>query len=124
MSELVRVPLEGGGWFFVHADAARTGVPAGSGPVQAGRIADAIARSAVEAAQTLETSLEPIVEMARATLEALARVRPSEVEVEFGVELSAEAGAIVSKAGGNCQLKVTLKWAPETWTPGETDQNS
>ena len=43
---------------------------------------------------------------------------PDEVQVEFGVELSAEAGAIVSKAGGSCQLTVTL-----TWAPGETNQN-
>jgi hypothetical protein len=118
VSDLVQVPLEGGGWFLVRADSAGREAPEGSGPVQAGRTADAIARGAVEAAQTLETALEPVVAMARVTLEALARVRPSEVTVEFGVELSAEAGAIVSKAGGSCQLTVTL-----TWTPAESDQD-
>ena len=117
VSDLVRVPLEGGGWFLVRADPVRPGVSADSGPVQAGRVGDVIARGAVEAAQTLETALEPVVAMARVTLEALGRVKPREVQVEFGVELSAEAGAIVSKAGGSCQLTVTLTWAPGETTP-------
>jgi len=115
VSELVRVPLEGGGWFLVRADSSDREVPEGSGPVQAGRLGDAIAHRAVEAAQTLEAALEPIADMARATLQALARVGPREVEVEFGVELSAEVGAIVASTGGGCQLTVTL-----TWAPGET----
>ncbi|MEV6553773.1 CU044_2847 family protein [Streptomyces sp. NPDC051597] len=36
--------------------------------------------------------------------------RPDVLVVEFGVELSAQAGAIISAAGASAQLKVSLTW--------------
>jgi hypothetical protein len=39
-------------------------------------------------------------------------VRPREAELEFGVKLTAEAGAFVAKAGGEGTIVVRLKWAP------------
>ena len=36
--------------------------------------------------------------------------RPKEIEVEFGLNLSAEAGAIISSSGLEANFKVTLKW--------------
>jgi Trypsin-co-occurring domain 1 len=111
--------LEGGGSFLVRADSADEEVPVeDSGPVQAGRVGDRIGRGAVEAAESLESALAPVVSMSEVVLTALARAKPREVQVEFGVELTAEAGAVVSKAGGKCHLTVTL-----TWAPGESDQD-
>jgi hypothetical protein len=36
--------------------------------------------------------------------------KPDALVVEFGVELSAQAGAFVSAAGASAQLKVSLTW--------------
>jgi hypothetical protein len=36
--------------------------------------------------------------------------RPDVLVVEFGVELSAQAGAIITAAGASAQLKVSLTW--------------
>ncbi|WP_327698991.1 CU044_2847 family protein [Streptomyces sp. NBC_00459] len=36
--------------------------------------------------------------------------RPDVLVVEFGVELSASAGAVVTAAGASAQLKVSLTW--------------
>jgi hypothetical protein len=41
------------------------------------------------------------------------RVRPDEAEVEFGITLDAEAGAMLAKASTGAQIKVKLKWAIE-----------
>lgn len=42
------------------------------------------------------------------------QVRPDEAEIEFGVNLDAEAGALLAKAGAGAQITVTLKWKVET----------
>lgn len=36
--------------------------------------------------------------------------RPDEVQVEFGVRLTAEAGAVIAKTSVDGHLNVTLKW--------------
>ncbi|MFF8946887.1 CU044_2847 family protein [Streptomyces sp. NPDC014864] len=36
--------------------------------------------------------------------------RPDAVVVEFGVELSAQAGAVITAAGASAQLHVSLTW--------------
>jgi hypothetical protein len=37
-------------------------------------------------------------------------VRPDEVQVEFGVKLNAEAGAVIAKTGAEGHLMVRLTW--------------
>lgn len=37
-------------------------------------------------------------------------VRPDEVQVEFGVKLSAQAGAVIAKTGVEGHLKIKLTW--------------
>jgi hypothetical protein len=41
------------------------------------------------------------------------KVRPDEAEVEFGITLDAEAGALLAKASTGAQIKVKLKWTVE-----------
>lgn len=38
------------------------------------------------------------------------RARPDEAEVEFGITLDAESGALLAKASAGAQIKVKLKW--------------
>ncbi|MFC8423175.1 CU044_2847 family protein [Streptomyces sp. NPDC057236] len=68
-----------------------------------------------QAARTFEGSLEGV----RAAAESALRVfrdgslRPDAVELEFGVKLTAEAGAVIAKGSAEGHLVVKLSWAPD-----------
>ncbi|MCA1673012.1 MAG: hypothetical protein LC799_12725 [Actinobacteria bacterium] len=57
-------------------------------------------------------------------------VRPDEVQVEFGVKLNAQAGAVIAKTGVDGHLKIKLTWrrtedpAPAKHEEDEDDQPS
>lgn len=40
-------------------------------------------------------------------------LRPDSVEIEFGVKLTAEAGALIAKSSVEGHLVVKLSWSPE-----------
>ncbi|MCQ9185111.1 hypothetical protein KMT30_39990 [Streptomyces sp. IBSBF 2953] len=69
---------------------------------------------AVRATRTFEGALEGV----RAAAESALRVfrdgtlRPDGVEIEFGVKLSAETGAIIAKGTAEGHLVVKLTWSP------------
>ncbi|MGC0377472.1 hypothetical protein RKD28_004988 [Streptomyces sp. SAI-229] len=68
-----------------------------------------------QAARTFEGSLEGV----RAAAESALRVfrdgslKPDSVELEFGVKLTAEAGAVIAKGSAEGHLVVKLSWAPD-----------
>ena len=68
----------------------------------------------VQAARTFEGSLEGV----RAAAESALRVfrdgslKPDTVEIEFGVKLTAEAGALIAKSAVEGHLVVKLAWSP------------
>jgi hypothetical protein len=101
MTELVRIPLAGGGVILVES-----GEPAGDGPVKAGRARDRVH----DAAASMQELLTPVTEAAEAVLSQLGGARPDELEVEFGIALSAEAGAVITKTAVGGNLKVKMKW--------------
>jgi hypothetical protein len=41
--------------------------------------------------------------------------RPDEVQIEFGVKLNAEAGAVIAKTAVDGHLRVLLSWHRDTW---------
>lgn len=102
MSELIRIPLEGGGSVLVESATRGPG-----GPVPATR--DGRPRMA-EAAETLEHALTSVRRASQAVLTELGKAGPDEIEVEFGVTLSAEAGAFIAKVASEAHLTVTLLW--------------
>lgn len=70
------------------------------------------ANIAEQSAKALDSAMNTIHHMARrvsATIDALVD-RPTQVEVEFGLKLEAEAGAFISKAGVEASLNVKLTW--------------
>lgn len=101
MAALARISLEGGGFILLEDPAAAL-----EGPVKAGRIGDAIH----ELPGTLQGALEPITEAARAALDQLRKARPEEITVEFGIDLAAEVGAVITRSQASCHLRVTLVW--------------
>ncbi len=102
MAELVAVPLEGGGVIAVEMDHVDGGV------VKAGRSGQIVA----EATETLEAALESVTPAAKSIVAKLRQAGPHEITVEFGVNLTVEAGAVIAKSAGGCHLKVTLHWKP------------
>jgi hypothetical protein len=67
---------------------------------------------AEKSAQALDRAMGTIRQMAQ-RVSALRDALPDEftqVELEFGVKLDAEAGALLSKVGGEASINVTLTW--------------
>ncbi|MFM9369700.1 CU044_2847 family protein [Streptomyces sp. Da 82-17] len=101
---------------FDAADGARVVVAvAEDEPVGGARLAARGEGGAVQASRTFESSLES----ARAAAESALRVfrdgslRPDAVEIEFGVKLTAEAGAVIAKSAVEGHLLVKLSWSPQ-----------
>lgn len=73
----------------------------------------------VQAARTFEGALDGV----RAAAESALRVfrdgslRPDGVEIEFGVKLAAETGAIIAKGTAEGHLVVRLSWSPSATQP-------
>ncbi|WP_327265607.1 hypothetical protein OG444_33335 [Streptomyces sp. NBC_01232] len=100
MAPLARIPLEGGGYVLVEAP------DTAEGPVKAGRISDAIH----DLPETLQEALGPVTEAARVALDQLRKARPDDITVQFGIDLSVAAGAVIAKTGAGCHLTVTMAW--------------
>jgi len=70
----------------------------------------------VRATRSFEAALAVVKPVVGAISNLLRDVAPDEAEVELGVKLSAQAGAILTKVGGDAHIVLTLKWkrmAPE-----------
>ncbi|MFD9125468.1 CU044_2847 family protein [Kitasatospora sp. NPDC059571] len=111
MSEYVEFLTADGA--VVRVEGAATG-PAGDpyGMQPVGRAGDA----AVRAAETFEQALGGVRSAAEAALRVLrgGDLRPDEVEIEFAVKLSAEAGALIARTAADAHLTVKLTWSPGT----------
>lgn len=107
MKQLVEFSLEDGGVILVEVEA-----PEAPGMVPVARGAAGVTQ---KASQTFEAALDKIRPAAQAVIAKLRTLHdpPDEIEVEFGLKLSAEAGAIVAAAGAEANYKVTLTWKRE-----------
>jgi len=105
MKRLVEFPLQEGGAIMVEVDSAAA--PAGS-------TVRGVNPTAVleKARQSFETALEGIKPAAGAIIGKLRELgdQPEQVSVEFGIKLSAEAGAVIASTGVEANFKVTLLW--------------
>lgn len=105
MRRLAEFPLVAGGSVIVEVDE-----PGGAegGIVRAARPGEAVVR----AGQTLEAAVEKIKPIATAFITRLREgvQAPDEIEVEFGIKLSTEAGVVITSSGMEANFKVTLTW--------------
>ncbi|MER7517723.1 CU044_2847 family protein [Streptomyces sp. NPDC126499] len=78
--------------------------------------------SLVRAGQTLEEALAGIRTAAESALAVFrgGSLRPDGVELEFGVKLTAEAGAVIAKTAVEGHLVVRLSWSPDSGAPEAT----
>jgi hypothetical protein len=105
--DLAQFPLEGGGSVLVEvADAA----PAG--PVTRGWGGTGDPRTTVQVQESFQQVIGRVGPAASAVLETLTGLSrvPDEVTVEFGVQLSAQAGAFIATLGSAANFKVTVSW--------------
>jgi len=107
MTELVEFPLESGGSLVVEVQA-----PARDGVVRRGFDPGRRGASVTRATESLEAAFEHI---GPAMSALLARVRagldePSEIELEFGIQLSAEIGVILASSSGHANVRVRAVW--------------
>lgn len=76
---------------------------------------EAVSRTAdgvVKAGQRLEAALASVCDAAQAALETLKKLSPDALEVEFGIKLAGEAGAMVAKTSAEGHFTVKLSWSP------------
>ncbi len=103
MKRLIAFPTEDGSSIVVEVDEEP---PAGA--VRASR-SDEVVDRAQETFEAALSMVRPAAEVLVARLRDLSD-QPSEVSVEFGVKLSAEAGAIIAETGAEANFRVTLSW--------------
>jgi hypothetical protein len=79
-----------------------------SGPIRAGRTTETIHK----AEQTFEEALSKIKPAATAVISTLRDLPnpPTETRVQFGVKLTASAGAVLASAGIDANYTITLTW--------------
>lgn len=106
MKRLIEFPLEDNTTLLVEVIEPEQG-----GIVPASRAGEAISK----AQQTLEKSLEKVRPAAQFVIKQLRKLHdaPDEIEVAFGLKLSAEAGAVLAAASAEANYAVTLKWVKE-----------
>jgi hypothetical protein len=67
-----------------------------------------------KSSEALNNAMGAIYQMARRTYAAVSAVptleRPAEIQVEFELKVTAEAGVVLAKSGLESTMKVTLKW--------------
>lgn len=102
MRRYVEFPLEAGGSIVVEAEELSTSVTRGLRPTDLSE----------RAGETFEAALAHVRPAAVTIVERLRELvdPPDEIDVEFGIRLSAEFGAIVAKAAGDANFRVTMRW--------------
>jgi Trypsin-co-occurring domain 1 len=110
MTRLVEFPLENGGSVIVEVDdrGARDDRVVRRGFGESAHPAEIAAR----AGETLEAAFGRIQPAAGAMVSRLRGLTdaPEEIEIEFGIQLSAELGVIVAHTAGEANFRVSLRW--------------
>ncbi|MDH2389452.1 MULTISPECIES: CU044_2847 family protein [Streptomyces] len=72
--------------------------------------------SLVQAGRTFDAALDGIRAAAESALGVFrdGTLRPDGLELEFGVKLTAEAGAVIAKSAAEGHLTVRLSWSPQS----------
>ena len=103
MSRLVEIPLQDGTTIVAEGADTRFGEA-----VRSARPADSV----TTAATTLEAAVDRIVPASQAIITRLRAGidAPSEIVLEFGMQVRAEAGLIVARTSGEANFAVRVTW--------------
>ena len=113
MKRLIEFTLKDGSSILVEMQDAE-----GGGLVRASRFSDEIEKARL----SFEEALENIRPAAGAIIEKIKTLSdpPDEVEVAFGLKLSAETGIVIAAGSLETNYTVTLKWTQDKKTPTTT----
>ena len=106
MKQIVEFRLESGESILVEVDRAEQ-----TGNSTSNRIG--IRNQAVQQAQkTFESALDKIKPLTNAIMTKVRSLNEpaDEVEVKFGIKMSAELGAVIASGNGEVNYEITLKW--------------
>jgi Trypsin-co-occurring domain 1 len=100
--QLAEFSLEDGTKFLVEVEEPESSV------IQ--RVALPTGQIVAKANQSFEQSLETVKPVAASIVNKLKELSADEVEVKFGLKLTADAGAVFTTIGGEVNYEITLKW--------------
>lgn len=104
MKRLIEFPLEGGDSILVEVDEPL------SGPIDDRiGISDEIAQKAKQSFESAIGKIQPVANAIIAKVHSL-NEPADEVEVKFGLKMSAELGAIIASGNAEGNYEITLKW--------------
>lgn len=103
MKQLVEFALDDGTTVLVEVDEPESGGIVRAG--RAGEIVEKVQYTFSEALDKVKPAAETIINKLR-NLD----VTPDEIQVEFGIKLSAEAGAFFASASTEANFAITLSW--------------
>jgi hypothetical protein len=103
MTEVVRFELDDESGILVEVDDDAPGL------ARVSRSQDGV----LAAGKRLTDALDGVREAAEASMRVLSRLSPETLELEFGVKLSGEAGALIAKTAAEGHFKVKLTWSPQ-----------
>ena len=65
-----------------------------------------------KADETFEQALERVGPTSAAIVERFRRMaqQPDELEIEFGIKINAELGAIIAKTSGEANFRIAVRW--------------
>lgn len=109
MTAVVRYEVGRGSSVLVEVDEDSYGVESVS------RTSDGV----LQAGQRLESALGSVRDAAQATLDTLTKLSPETVEVEFGIKLAGEAGAMIAKTSAEGHFTVKLTWSSSDGSPSQ-----
>ena len=101
MTRVAEIPLEGGGTILMEVAAATPAVR-GRGGLDVLAIEEPLDRMLAGLGPTTRVILDQLAALADA---------PQEIEVEFGVKLSADARIIIASAGGEATFRIAMRWS-------------
>jgi Trypsin-co-occurring domain 1 len=102
--QLLKFELEDGTPFFFEVEPRKT-----TGAVRSGKTTDNLIENAKESFDDLLGVVEPVTRKLVNQLRTLMK-DTNEVEVKFGLKLTAETGVVFAAAGGEVNFEITLKW--------------
>ena len=106
--EIAQFSLEDGTKFLVEVD------EPGGAAVE--RVAIDTGKMVLQAKKSFEEAIEivkPVASVLISKMKEGLTTPASEVEIKFGLKLTAEAGAIIASVGGDVNFEITLKWKEE-----------
>jgi hypothetical protein len=116
MRQYVAFPVKKDGGDVIVAEVAKLPDDTGTEPAA---LPDQVARKAAETFEAAVAKAKPIAQAVIATMTDVAE-GVTEVQVEFGLKLSAEAGVILTSGGVEANFTVSVKWERDKANKGTT----